>query len=125
MGEMLRDRLVRNLVSALGGLPIAVQRRVSGRAPISIDGQTLHPEMQWALKLLTLLDDSDPELSVADSRIRIAALARAFSGRRVTVAEVEDLVIPAREASCVPAGTCRWNPPPRPRCWCTSTVAAG
>lgn len=91
------DRLTRLGVTALGLLPPPVLRRLAGR-PVIIDGQTLEPEVQVALKVLGAVPgESFEHLPVDEGRRQIDVEAWQFGGTPEPVAEVRDLVIPGAE----------------------------
>lgn len=100
------DRLTRIGVSLLGALPAPVQRLLAGR-PVEIDGQRLHPEVQLALRALSLVSGPTFEtLPVSQGRSQLAAEAWAFQGTLTRVARVGDLhldVEVAREQVRIPA----------------------
>ena len=80
---------------ALDALPPRVQVRLSGRPPISIDGDTLAPEVQLGLAVLGLRREPAlqtlPPPSAREGRRRLAAV---YAGRRMDVGTVEDLELP-------------------------------
>lgn len=98
----LLDHLTRLGVSVLGALPRPVQRRLAGR-PVEIDGQRLHPEVQLALRALSLVSGPTFEtLPLAAGRSQLAAEAWAFQGRLTRVARVGDLHLEV-ETARIPA----------------------
>jgi acetyl esterase len=101
------DRLTRIGVTLLGAIPPPLQRLLAGR-PIRIDGQTLEPEVQLALRALALVAGPTFEtLPVTAGRAQIAAEAWAFGGRPTPVGHVRDLDVPG-PAGPIPA---RWYGP--------------
>jgi acetyl esterase len=95
-------RLEAVVAERLGRLPPRVQRRLSRRPPIIIDGQRLAPDVQLMLALREVLGEPvwDERLSVEQARALTreeAALARGT--RQIPVAAVEALTVdglPAR-----------------------------
>jgi acetyl esterase len=80
---------------ALDTLPPRIQVRLSGKPPITIDGDTLAPEVQLGLAVLGLrrepaLETLPPRVA-RDDRRRLAAV---YAGRRMDVGAVEDLELP-------------------------------
>ncbi len=91
------DRLTRLGVSVLGALPRPVQRRLAGR-PVEIDGQRLHPEVQLALRALSLVSGPTFEtLPLTEGRGQLAAEAWVFQGRPTRVGRVGDLHLDVEE----------------------------
>ncbi|WZH37803.1 MAG: alpha/beta hydrolase [Microbacterium enclense] len=92
------DRLLRVGARALGSLPPAVLRAAAG-APVTIDGNALHPAVQTSLKVM----NSSPgarfeELPLPDARAHIEREAWTFaSGTRL--AQREDISIPTRDGA--------------------------
>lgn len=98
----LRHRIDRTVVRWAGQLPGRLQYLLSGSAPITIDGQVLHPELQLALKLIALSGDlSVEQLPVEKGRAQLSAKADLFGGPPIPVADVRNLVLPG------PAGDIR------------------
>jgi acetyl esterase len=80
---------------ALDALPPGLQVRLSGKPPITIDGDTLAPEVQLGLAVLALRREPRPEtLRPAESREARKHLAAVYAGRRFEVGAVEDLQLP-------------------------------
>jgi acetyl esterase len=98
----VRDRVETIVAQRLGRLPPRVQRRLSGRPPIVIDGQRLEPDVQLMLALRERLGEPvwDERLSVERARELTREEAFLARGTRtVPVASVEDLSVeglPAR-----------------------------
>jgi acetyl esterase len=91
----LSDRIEYAGARALTALPPRAQVRLAGGAPIVVDGQTLHPELQVLLHARERMGTpgmsaSTPE--AARSQARREALA--YAGRRVEVGAVGELEIP-------------------------------
>jgi acetyl esterase len=77
---------------ALDALPPAVQVRLSGRAPVNVDGETLAPEVQLALAMLERRREPAPEtLSPAEARRRRRRLSAVYAGKPTPVGAVRDL----------------------------------
>lgn len=90
----LSERLESTVLHGLAALPPRVQRLLAG-APVSIDGQQLHPEMQLLLKLLERFPRPSFEtLPVDEAREEIAREARLARHRPLPVDRVERLRIP-------------------------------
>ncbi len=89
-----RQRIERAVARTLDVLPAAVQIRLAGGAAITMDGQTLAPELQLVLALLErrgepALDTLTPEQARASRR----ASAVAFAGKPSPVGYVEDIAL--------------------------------
>ncbi|HSC03028.1 MAG TPA: alpha/beta hydrolase [Solirubrobacteraceae bacterium] len=81
---------------ALDGLPPSVQVRMSGRAPVQVDGETLAPEVQLALAMLERRREPPPEtLSPDEARRRRRRLAAVYAGKPTPVGAVADLDLDA------------------------------
>jgi len=81
---------------SLAGLPPAIQVRLSGKPPVSIDGDTLAPEMQLTLALLERRGEPPLErVSPADARLARRRMAAVAAGRPEAVGAVRDLEIDA------------------------------
>jgi acetyl esterase len=92
----LSQRAQHLALRTLAGLPPGVQLRLSGRAPVRVDGDTLPPEVQLSLALLERRSEPRPEtLSPVQARHARRRLAAAYGGRPVQVGGVEDLEIDA------------------------------
>jgi acetyl esterase len=85
---------------ALDALPASVQVRMSGRAPVQVDGDTLAPEVQLALAMLERRREPRPEtLSPDEARRRRRRLSAVYAGKPTPVGAVADLELdglPAR-----------------------------
>jgi acetyl esterase len=90
------DRVAYQGARALMALPPGVQVRLSGGAPVEVDGQRLAPEVQL---LLALRDrtGAKPMSALSPERARRASRREglAFAGRPTPVGAVRDLEIPA------------------------------
>jgi len=76
-------------------LPAKVQLFLSRRAPVVVDGQTLHPEMQLLLAIRKLRGGRALAAGgVADARARLAEEAARFAGPPPRVRRCSDLTIP-------------------------------
>ncbi|HET6867066.1 MAG TPA: alpha/beta hydrolase [Solirubrobacteraceae bacterium] len=81
---------------ALDGLPPLVQVRLSGRAPVQVDGETLAPEVQLALAMLERRREPPPEtLPPAEARRRRRRLSAVYAGKPTPVGAVADLDLDA------------------------------
>jgi acetyl esterase/lipase len=79
---------------ALDRLPPSVQLRLSGRAPVQVDGETLAPEVQLALAMLERRREPPPEtLSAPEARRRRQRLSAVYAGKPTPVGAVADLEI--------------------------------
>lgn len=75
------------------GLPHPVLRRIAGR-PVIVDGQRLDVEAQMAVKLLELAGEEPLAHQTPESaRARVRDDARAFEGRKVEVARIEETTV--------------------------------
>lgn len=91
------DRLVRAGVTALGALPEPAIARLAG-APTVIDGQSLEPEVQAALRVLHLIPGPTfEELPLDQGRRQIDVEAWQFGGRPEPVGRIQDLLIPGAD----------------------------
>jgi len=89
-----QERLEQLVVRALAALPPAVQVRLSGKPPVTIDGDTLAPEMQLTLALLERRGEPAPEtLGPVQARHERRRLAAIYAGRPVGVGAVRELEI--------------------------------
>jgi acetyl esterase len=76
-------------------LPAPLLRAVGG-APIRIDGQELHPEIRFGMRLVKLIEPPPLErLTVAEAREQTRRDARVVAGPRIEVARVEELGVPS------------------------------
>ncbi len=79
-------------VKALDALPASAQVRLSGRAPVQVDGETLAPEVQLALAMLERRREPAPEsLPPAEARRRRRRLSAVYAGKPTPVGGVADL----------------------------------
>ena len=91
----VQDRVARVVLDVVGALPTGAQRILGGK-PKEIDGQTLHPEIQLALRLLSAVEGTSFEhLPVEEGRAQIDAESRLFGGTPIDIETVRDLEIPA------------------------------
>lgn len=89
-------RLLQWATQALGAMPPRAQVLLSGGRPVSVDGDTLAPEVQLALRALTLAGGRPPEtLSPAEAREQRRRLAAVFAGKPTEVGAVADVEIDA------------------------------
>jgi acetyl esterase/lipase len=80
----------------LDGLPPSMQVRLSGRAPVQVDGETLAPEVQLALAMLERRREPPPEtLSPDEARRRRRRLSAVYAGKPTPVGAVADLDLDA------------------------------
>jgi acetyl esterase len=97
-----QDRVARVVLDVVGALPTAVQR-VLGGTPVRIDGQSLEPEVQLALRLLSAVEGvSFEHLPLDAGRAQIDAESALFGGKPTEVESVRDLEIPA-DGRTIPA----------------------
>lgn len=81
---------------ALDALPPSFQVRLSGKAPIEVDGDTLAPEVQLGLALLERRREPPPEtLAPAQAREARRRLSAVYAGKAAPVGAVEDLELSA------------------------------
>jgi len=80
------------LARGLAALPDAVARLIAGRR-VEIDGQTLDPKVQLALRIERLVGGFEAG-PVDEVRAKRRSDARAFAGRRIEVGRVTELRIP-------------------------------
>jgi acetyl esterase len=91
----LRDRAQWAGARLLASLPPRLQVRLAGGAPVVVDGQTLHPELQVLLHARERMGGrSLAELTPERARRLTRAEARAAAGRPTQVGAVRDLEIP-------------------------------
>jgi acetyl esterase len=77
---------------ALAGLPPRWQVRLSGRPAVTLDGDTLLPEVQLSLALLERRGEPKPEtLTPAEAREARRRLAVMYAGPPISVGRVDDL----------------------------------
>lgn len=88
------DKITRSVLVALGKLPTSerVMRLLAGK-PVRIDGQTLHPGVQIALKVINANPDTFENHPVAQAREELDVEAWLF-GTEPPVARVEEIDIP-------------------------------
>jgi acetyl esterase len=93
----IQDTVAGAVPRIVGELPRALQRALAG-TPVTIDGLTLHPEVQLLVKLLELSPGpSFEELPVADARAKVAHEASLFSGPVAEVGRVDELELPGAD----------------------------
>jgi acetyl esterase len=91
----IRERAEFRLARALARLPHRAQVWVSGKPPVVIDGQRLHPEIQLTLALMEKRGDPPVEsLTPVEARRRTTRQAVAVAARVAGVGAVRDLEIP-------------------------------
>ena len=93
----LKDEVDRIVVRTAGALPTRLQRLLGGSAR-SVDGLTLHPEVQLALRLMAL--DRRPSfetLPVPEARDELVRESRLFAGSSIALPVARDQVIPTAE----------------------------
>jgi acetyl esterase len=79
----------------LDALPSSLQVRLSGKPPITIDGDTLAPEVQLGLAVLERRREPAPQtLAPPEAREARRRLSAVYAGRRLPVGGVEDLELP-------------------------------
>jgi acetyl esterase len=89
-----RDRLEIRLAKFLGSLPAGVQVRLSGKAPVVVDGQTLAPDIQLILSLIERFGLPSPDtLPVEEARATRRRGAMAANGKLTPVRAVSDLSV--------------------------------
>ncbi len=111
------------MARALAALPPRVQAKLSGRPPVTVDGQRLEPEVQLLLSLRGVIGEPvwDDRLSPARAReLAHEEAAMAAGTRPIAVGRVRELEVAGLPA---PATTRRRRTPARGRCSCTSTAA--
>lgn len=92
MTTTARERIEAAAARVLAALPKQAARLLAGR-PIVIEGQTLDPHVQLALRLENMTGQFKPA-PVEEVRELRRRDARAFAGPRIEVARVSDLQIP-------------------------------
>jgi acetyl esterase/lipase len=96
----IRDRVEFRLARALARLPLRAQVWLSGKPPVEIDGQRLHPEIQLTLTLMEKRGDPPLEtLPPAEARARTRRQAVAVAARVPGVGAVRDLQVPGPAGS--------------------------
>ena len=89
------DRLQGAVAGAIGRLPPSVLLRLSGGAPIRLDGQELAAEVQFALAMLRFTGHrSLDRLTPAEAREELRRNARVFAGTPIPMARIEPDAIP-------------------------------
>ena len=92
----LGQRVEHYVARVLAGLAPGVQVRLSGKAAVRVDGDTLAPEVQLTLALLERRREPRPEtLSPAEAREVRRRLAAVYAGKPVAVGAVRELEIDA------------------------------
>ena len=90
----LRQRLEFRAARMVLALPAAVQVRLSGRPPVTIQGATLHPQMQLMLALHAALRPARPADRIAvEARAALRRETLAIAGPPIAVGAVSDLAI--------------------------------
>ena len=88
----MKEQIARTLLRTLDALPGPLQVRLSGRAPVQIDGQTLAPEQQLILALLARSRRPPLQaLTPAQAREMRRSLAVVVGGAPQPVGSVQDL----------------------------------
>ena len=106
----MREKLETSAAQRLGRLSPRVQRKLSRRPPVIVDGQRLEPDVQLMLALREYLGEPawDEQLSVQRAReLTRAEALRARGTRTVPVGAVEDLSVdglPARRYTSAEPG---------------------
>jgi acetyl esterase/lipase len=86
------QRIQQRLAQALAGLPPRLQVRLSGREPVTLDGDTLAPDIQLMLSLMERRGVPPLEtLSPPQARTMRRRLAAIFGGRPIAVGPVSDI----------------------------------
>jgi acetyl esterase len=89
-----RDRFEGGLARTLLALPGAVQTLLAGGRRVHVDGQALAPELQLALRLMSLAGRPSFEtLPVPAARAEAARAAAVFAGPPLPMDRVEDFVV--------------------------------
>lgn len=90
----LRQRFEFRAARMMLGLPATVQVHLSGRPPVTVQGATLHPQMQLLLALHAALRPATLADRVAvEARAALRREALAIAGRPIAVGAVRDLAI--------------------------------
>lgn len=88
------DRIERGAFGALLALPESVTRRLAGR-PRVVDGQTLDPQIQVGLKILSRLGERElDDMPVAEARASLEQSSWLFGGELATVGSSREVSIP-------------------------------
>lgn len=95
-----RERLEQYLARAVAELPPSLQIRLSGKPPVRVDGETLAPEVQLALSLLTRRGQGQSEppaepVDMVQDRLFRRRVAAIYGGKPAEVGAVHDLEIDA------------------------------
>src|SRR5947209_6806968 len=87
-----RERIEYRAAQVLGALPGQVQVRLSGKPPVTIEGDTLAPDMQLRLAVLERRNVPSPETQTPEAaRAERRRLAKIYGGRPLQVGAVRDL----------------------------------
>src|SRR5262245_39824308 len=91
----LRQRLEFQFARMIFALPATVQVCLSGRRPVTVQGATLHPQMQLMLALHSALRPMPPtaEQNVVEARAAMRRDTVTFAGQPIAVGAVTDLAI--------------------------------
>jgi acetyl esterase len=90
----LRQRFEFRAARLLFSLPSSLQLWLSGRPPVVVDGQALHPQMQFLLALYTKLRPSPlADRIAAEARATLRREALAVAGRPIAVGAVTEVAI--------------------------------
>ena len=96
----IRERVEFRVARALSRLPHRTQVWLSGKPPVEVDGQRLHPEIQLTLSLMEKRGDPPLEtLPPPEARARTTRQALAVAARVAGVGAVRDLRIPGPAGS--------------------------
>ena len=88
----VRQRTELRVARLLSALPPQAQVRLSGRPPVTVDGQTLEPEVQLILRLIDKAGrPAFEDLPLAQARAALRAEALIAGGRPVPVGDVRNL----------------------------------
>ncbi|WP_372791001.1 alpha/beta hydrolase [Paraconexibacter sp.] len=95
-----RERLEYRAARALAALPPRAQVRLSRRPPVTVDGQTLEPEIQLTLAMLERQGLPPMEtLGAVEARRQVARQTAAIAGPPLPVGAVRDLHVDGAEGS--------------------------
>lgn len=90
------DRLTKAVMTAAGFLPGPLLRLVGG-TPRRMDGQVLDPHFQAGLRVISMTSEGEYEdLTVEKARSAVERSAFTVSGKKIDLAVVTDIVLPAR-----------------------------
>lgn len=98
----LRQRLEFRVARLLFALPAGFQVRLSGRPPVTVDGLSLHPQMQLLLALQARWRPTTEERTVAALRAEFRDDAATIAGPTIPVGAVTDIAIESADRA-VPA----------------------